>query len=101
MPKYKPVNQTPDQIIATAEEVAFSAETLRMFAEKAKSRDLEVLQVGSFDQLEKALTFLTSYCSAVQKAITNQRTERGDLHSVSDSTEAKPRVRKKGESDAT
>jgi hypothetical protein len=91
MPKFIPVEQTPTQIRATAEEVAFAAETLRALAERTELMKIDALHVGSFDQLTKALVFLNSYCSAVGKALHQHRADRGDLHAVEKSVRSKPK----------
>jgi hypothetical protein len=80
MPKFKPVRQTPQQIVATANKIQAAAEELRAASGMVEHAGFESLDVGSFDQLTKALIFLDSYRAAVSKALLHAQAERGDFH---------------------
>lgn len=80
MPKYKPVRQTHQQIVATANKISTAAEDLRLMADAVNHAGFSELEVGSFDQLTRALKYIASYRAAVSQALLTAERNRGDFH---------------------
>lgn len=92
MPKEVFTVVNPEQLIALAQAVEREALVLRGRAEAMQEDGIKELQAKHFDQMRRAITYISSFSGAVGKAHTQYQEERGAYGSPAD--EAKPKKKR-------
>lgn len=80
----RPVETTPENLKAIAEELQRCSADLAAFAELTRSANFPQIKVTNFGQLKNAVKFSNNFLSAAKQSLWQAKEERGDFGTASD-----------------